>query len=229
MIRPDRRTNTTQLRVLTASQNVLHRADGSAKFDFGDTSVLVSVVGPIEVPLRDERLDEATVEVVVRPADNYPSTKEKLIETLLQSAFEPMILGGMMPRTLLQIVVQLIKDDGSVLSAAVNAITLALLDAGVPIKYLAASLTCMVDKHTQALTLDPTAAELENASSVHTFAFDNSQGPPHVLLSDSTGIFSEEQYFTSHDACYKATEAVHAFLRASVTSKKEKEQLLATE
>lgn len=33
--RPDRRTDSNQLRQFTAAQNVLHQADGSARFDIG--------------------------------------------------------------------------------------------------------------------------------------------------------------------------------------------------
>lgn len=134
--RPDRRTSYSQLRSLAASQNILTQADGSAKFELGmgcslkerggtelivilvlwkgETCVLASVVGPVDVSIRDEKLDEATVEVVVRPASGVPGTKEKLVETTLRTSLESVILGGMMPRTLIQIVVQILKDDGSV-------------------------------------------------------------------------------------------------------------------
>lgn len=126
----------------------------------GSTSVMCSVSGPVEVQIRDEKLDEATVEVVVRPAKGFQTTKEKLMESMLRTAFEPVILGGMMPRTLVQIVVQIIKDDGCVLAAAVNAITIALLDAGIPMKHMAAAITVMIDQENE-LVLDPTAIELE--------------------------------------------------------------------
>ncbi|CEG69322.1 hypothetical protein RMATCC62417_05415 [Rhizopus microsporus] len=222
MTRPDRRTENTQLRTFSATQNVLHRADGSARFDLGATSVICSVSGPMEVPLRDEKLDEATVEVVVRPSSGIASTKEKLIENTLRTTFEPIILGGMMPRTLVQIVVQIIKDDGSVIAAAVNAIALALLDTGIPLKYMAASVTCMIDK-TNNIILDPTAAELENAKSVHTFAFDNTPRTTTVLLSDSSGVFSEEEYIECYDLCHQAVGQVHSFIRTAVEAKKQKE------
>ncbi|KAI8145329.1 ribosomal protein S5 domain 2-type protein [Fennellomyces sp. T-0311] len=220
--RSDRRTEYTQLRAFSASQNVLNQADGSAKFDLGETSVLVSVVGPVEVPLRDEKMDEATVEVVVRPAVGVATTTEKLQEQLLRTAIEPAILGGMMPRTLVQIVVQIVKDDGSVLAAAVNGITLALLDAGIPMKFMTAAVTCMIDGSSNVV-MDPTKEELENAVSVHTFAFDNLSTTAHVLLSDSSGQFSQEQYFECHDGCYEAADKVQGFLRVAVESKKQKE------
>jgi exosome complex component RRP46 len=122
--RPDRRDDNSQLRAFSASQNILNRADGSSKFEFGkvnlltftthshttrflysfiktigSTSVICSVSGPIDVQIRDEKLDEATVEVVVRPFKGVPTTKEKLMESILRSTFEPVILGGMMPCT----------------------------------------------------------------------------------------------------------------------------------
>ncbi|KAG0772506.1 hypothetical protein G6F22_015684 [Rhizopus arrhizus] len=191
--RPDRRADNKQTRTLSASQNILSRADGSAKFEFGTTSVICSVSGPVEVQMRDEKLDEATVEVIVRPAKGVRATKEKLIENTLRTTFEPIILGGMMPRTLVQITVQVTKDDGSVLAASINAIALALLDAGIPLKYMAAAVTCMFDSKTCEVVLDPTAVELQNSKSVHTFAFDNTRKTSNVLLSDSDGIFNEAE------------------------------------
>ncbi|SAM04316.1 hypothetical protein [Absidia glauca] len=221
--RLDQRADSTELRALSSSQNVLNRADGSARFSFGETSVIVSVCGPMDVSLRDEKLDEATVEVVVRPATGYAQTPEKLLEDTLRSTFEPIILSGMMPRTLIEIVVQIEKDDGSVLSAAVNGIGLALLDAGLPMKYMPASVTCMVDKSTDEIMVDPTAQELENAASSHIFAFDSTSSKSHVLLSNSIGQFSEQQYFACHDLCFEAVDKIQGFLRVSIESKKEKE------
>ncbi|KAI9478135.1 MAG: ribosomal protein S5 domain 2-type protein [Benjaminiella poitrasii] len=222
--RPDQRTDNTQIRAFSASQNILNRADGSSKFEFGSTSVICSVSGPMDIQLRDEKLDEATVDIVVRPAKGVPATREKLMENMLRTAFEPIILAGMMPRTLVQIVVQILKDDGSVMAAAINAITLALLDAGIPMKQLAGAITLMIDQKTNELVLDPTLAELENAKSTHTFAFDNTHKKPFVLLSDSDGVFSEQEYFLCHDLAFEAIEKVHGFIRMAVESKKEKEQ-----
>ncbi|KAI8981560.1 ribosomal protein S5 domain 2-type protein [Pilobolus umbonatus] len=221
--RPDRRVDNTQLRQLSASQNILNRADGSSKFELGSTAVIASVNGPIEVSLRDEKLDEATVEIIVKPAVGMSSIKEKLMESVLGTAFKPVILGGMMPRTLIQIVVQITKDDGCALAACINAITLALLDAGIPMKYMIASTTCIIDK-TKEVVLDPTMAELENSVSVHTFAFDNAKPSPHSILFDSDGVFSEEEFSACYELCSQAVEQIHGFLRTAVEAKKEKEQ-----
>jgi exosome complex component RRP46 len=118
------------------------------------------VIGPAEVKLRDEKMDEATVEVIVRPAVGFPSTKDKLLERALRQTVEPTILAGMMPRTLIQIVVQIVQEDGNMLSTAVNAISLAMLDAGLPMNSLAAAVSAIIDPEGNLL-LDPNSKELE--------------------------------------------------------------------
>lgn len=72
------------------------------------------MVGPAEVKIRDEQLDKATVEVVARPLVGLPSVKDKAREQNIRETLEPILLSGLHPRTLIQIVVQTMKDDGCV-------------------------------------------------------------------------------------------------------------------
>lgn len=51
-----------------ATLSPLHRADGSATFSENGYTVIGAVNGPIEVQRRDELPEEATVDVIVRPA-----------------------------------------------------------------------------------------------------------------------------------------------------------------
>ncbi|KAF9277339.1 ribosomal protein S5 domain 2-type protein [Linnemannia elongata] len=238
MSRLDRtRTSAHQLRPFFSSQNLLNRADGSAQFDFGESSVMCSVVGPAEVKLRDEKLDKATIEVVVRPLVGLPGIKDKAREQAIRETLEPLILSGLHPRTGIQIVIQTMKDDGSILATAFNATILALLDAGIPLKSILGAVTCIVDAETNQILLDPTTQELANAKSTHTFVFDNKSSITSdskqedkeavevaTLYSDSTGLFSEEEYFECAQICYKAVQAVHGFIRTAVQKKLEKEQ-----
>ncbi|KAF9909820.1 Exosome component 5 [Linnemannia zychae] len=235
MSRLDRtRTSAHQLRPFFSSQNLLNRADGSAQFDFGESSVMCSVVGPAEVKLRDEKLDKATIEVVVRPLVGLPGIKDKAREQAIRETLEPLVLSGLHPRTGIQIVIQTMKDDGSILATSFNATILALLDAGIPLKSILGAVTCIIDNETNQILLDPTTEELANAKSTHTFVFDNkssitTQGEEEstvdaaTLYSDSTGLFSEEEYFECAQICYKAVQAVHGFIRTAVQKKLEKE------
>jgi exosome complex component RRP46 len=51
-----------------ASLSHLHRADGSATYSQNGYSIIGAVNGPIEVGRRDELPEEATIDVIVRPA-----------------------------------------------------------------------------------------------------------------------------------------------------------------
>lgn len=52
----------------TLETSVLSQVDGSATWQQGQTKVIASVSGPIEVKARDEVPTAATLDLVVRPA-----------------------------------------------------------------------------------------------------------------------------------------------------------------
>jgi len=64
----------------------LQHADGSARFSQGATSVLCSVVGPTEVKPRNELLDRAFIEVIVKPAHGLPSNRKGFWTFVSQSS-----------------------------------------------------------------------------------------------------------------------------------------------
>ena len=84
------------------------------QFLLGGSSVMCSVVGPTEVKIRDEKLDKATIDIVARPLVGLPGIKDKALEQNIRETLEPLILSGLHPRTMIQLVVQTMKDDGSV-------------------------------------------------------------------------------------------------------------------
>lgn len=47
------------------------------------------------------------------------------------------------------------------IAASLNAMSLALVDAGVPMKFMIASMSCMIDRTTKEIVMDPTTKELE--------------------------------------------------------------------
>ncbi|KAJ1735107.1 exosome non-catalytic core subunit rrp46 [Coemansia biformis] len=223
MTRPDRR-DAGQIRALHCVLGQLSRADGSAQFAAGDSSVLCGVYGPVDVRVYDEKLDRAHIEVKLRPATGLPNTKDKWTESVIRSTFEREILCHLHPRTLVQINVQVRQDDGAVEAAAINAATLALVDAGIPLRTMVAAATCAVLPG-GAIVVDPTLEEAAGAQSVHTFAFggDTAGGPLHV---DSRGDFAMDEYNACYDICATTAERVLAFMRSAVEGKIAKEALL---
>jgi exosome complex component RRP46 len=155
-----------QFRPLKCEQGVLKQADGSARFMHGHTSVMTAVFGPMECARTSQELvDGSYVEVVFNAAVDDDSQKNKEYSEVLRRTFAPVVLRSLHPRTLLRIVVQVIKDDGAVLAAATNSVCMALMDAGFPMKTFAVGVSCLVSP--KALTLDPTLTE-ERAGGVRT-------------------------------------------------------------
>ncbi|ORY00697.1 ribosomal protein S5 domain 2-like protein [Basidiobolus meristosporus CBS 931.73] len=231
-----------EIRPLYCSQGLLNRADGSARFEhgpfqyppsrrvffnthpfhsLGKSAVLCGINGPMEVRLTQEKLDKATLEVVFRPMIGLPSTREKKYEAVIRRTFENAILTGLHPRTLIQLNVQILWDDGCALATAINAVTLALIDAGIPSKSIIAASTCLITDAGE-LIVDPTAKELEAPhSSLHTFAFDSAT--QEAVFSESIGSYTEEEYFRCLDICSAASVKVQGFLRTALEKKLEKE------
>ncbi|BEI80702.1 hypothetical protein CcaverHIS002_0112310 [Cutaneotrichosporon cavernicola] len=85
----------------------LDRADGSGRFEFGPAAAaLASFTGPIEVRIRDERIDGATLEVIHRPLDGIGATPSRALEDALRASFTPILALNRFPRSLVQLVVQ---------------------------------------------------------------------------------------------------------------------------
>ncbi|KAH7377803.1 hypothetical protein BKA66DRAFT_467254 [Pyrenochaeta sp. MPI-SDFR-AT-0127] len=197
----------------------LNRADGSATYTHNGYSIIGAVNGPIEVQRRDEQPEEATIEVNVRPAFGVGSPKERHLETLLYNTLRSVILTRLIPRTLVQITLQvrsLPEEDTStgintsltILPHLLHTALLTLLSASIPLRTILTSVLIAIpssapqDSPSTPL-LSPTANELLRAKpikSVHVFAF---SGDRRLLLNESDGKFSYEEWA---EACEKAEE-----------------------
>ena len=86
-------------------------------------------------------------------------TQDRLYEKILGQIAGSLILANLYPKTVIKITCQIMSQDGSILSAAINAMILALLDSGLPMKSTCCAVTCIINKDGD-LVLDPTALEL---------------------------------------------------------------------
>ncbi|KAJ3285708.1 Exosome component 5 [Rhizoclosmatium sp. JEL0117] len=216
-MRSNGRTDEHQLRPLSASFGVLSRADGSSRFGFGTTEVLASVFGPKEVRIRDEKIDSATLQISVRPLNGLSGPLHRLAERQLRDLIEAAVLASIHPRSAIQVTIQVTGDDGCFMSAAVNAASLALLDAGVAQRHLLASVTLAFDPN-GTLLLDPSLKELETAKSVHTFTFSNSSDAVIAGVS-SEGVYSQDEYKQACTVAQQACATIHSFYRKTMEQK----------
>ncbi|KAG7379094.1 Exosome component 5 [Phytophthora pseudosyringae] len=192
-----------ELRPFASEQGALFRADGSARMSHGSSTVLAAVYGPGQARnWRAEKPDKATLDVCFKLEKGIMTSKEKEYEQIIRETFTPVVLTDSFPRAVISIV--------HLLAVAINAVGLALMDAGVPMISVVTATSCSIFDDGN-LYLDPTSAEEEEAVSWVTTA--RSSTSDGVLTCITNGLLSEEQYFACSEACQRASESVAAFFR----------------
>lgn len=69
------------------------------------------------------------------------------LSAFIRQTFEPVILTSQFPRSQIDIYLQIFQNDGGVLQCCINAATLALIDAGIPMMdYVCACSVGCIDK-----------------------------------------------------------------------------------
>lgn len=247
--RPDGRSSNSILRPFAAQVSCLSRADGSCKFSSGSTTILAAVFGPAAPRIASRgRNDQAIVAVVFKYASKMSSassvshylpgygSKEREIERFLGDALQGCVDTHHYPRTIIEVVLQVINADGSVVSTALNAAVLALMDAGVRMHRIPIGTTCLVKKIDSGLKLifDPTAEEESNreysAIVLATTTTDKNhddtttkEDQVGVICSFTLGSFQLEAFLSCIEGSHRASKAVLAFMRVVEEQKVERE------
>uniref|UniRef100_A0A061RIF6 Exosome complex component RRP41 n=1 Tax=Tetraselmis sp. GSL018 TaxID=582737 RepID=A0A061RIF6_9CHLO len=139
-----------ELRALSAGLGTLESADGSATFQMGNTKVMASVFGPRETVLRSQEVhDRATLscECAMAPfstgGDRRRRGKSDRLATeltmVVRETLKEVVLLELLPRSQIDVCVQVLQADGGVRGACLNAAMLALVDAGIPCRDLLAA------------------------------------------------------------------------------------------
>ena len=149
-----------EVRALGAKLGVLAGADGSAVYEMGNTRALAAVRGPREPARRsDAHPDRGTVRVAYavapfaagerrrRRARGDRATTE--LALAVRRTLEEAVMLELLPRSVIDVTVEVLGADGGARCCAINAAALALADAGVPLRD---SLACC-----SAVVLDGTA------------------------------------------------------------------------
>lgn len=115
------------------------------------------------------------------------------------------------------------------LSNGINATSLALIDAGIPLIGIATAVSIAILQSGQ-LVLNPTMQVLgpsndsDLVESTHTIAYElKSNQVTRLLLCESTGKFTEDQLFECLEKAAEACLAVHKTFRKAVTHKIQKD------
>lgn len=138
-----------EMRPLKIEAGILNNADGSAYLELGDNKAIASVYGPREMhPKHLQRTDRAvlrcrynmapfSVEDRKRPG---PSRRSKEISKVAREALEPAVFLKRYPRAVIDVSMELLQSSAGTRTAGITAASVALSDAGIPMKDLVASL-----------------------------------------------------------------------------------------
>ncbi len=163
--RSDGRKN-SELRPMSAKIGVVPNADGSAMFAFGKTIAIAAVYGPRQLhPQHMQNPAQGILRV------NYdllsfsvgdrkkpgPSRRSQEISKVTEWALRPVLELGEFPNTVVDVQIYIIQADAGTRTAGINAASLALAHAGVPMKNLVCSVA--VGKQDKELIVDLTKEE----------------------------------------------------------------------
>ncbi len=155
-----------QVRPIKIEVGVLARADGSCYIEMGGNKIIAAVYGPREVHPR--HLQEVT-RAIVRYRYNMasfsveerkrpgPDRRSYELSKVSREALEPVILTSYFPRSVIDVFVEVLQADAGTRTAGINAASVALADAGIPMKSMISA--CAAGKVADTLVLDPMKEE----------------------------------------------------------------------
>lgn len=150
-----------ELRPIKIEVGVLERADGSAYIEWGENKILAAVYGPREVfpkHLQDAgkaivraRYNMAAFSVDERKRPG-PDRRSVELSMVISNALESVVLAEQFPRTSIDVFIEVLQSDAGTRIAGLTAASVALVDAGIPMRDLIAG--CAAGKVGGQVVLD---------------------------------------------------------------------------
>lgn len=122
--------------------NLIAAADASCMYSIGDTRVLCSLYGPMDCKFRHTRTSALKFDITIRTPSGVPSAAEQHIENIATDVCQRLISVDNYPHLQLGVSIEIISDDGSLLSAILNSFVIAAIDLGMLHRSIALSVSC---------------------------------------------------------------------------------------
>lgn len=213
-----------ELRPIKIEANVLKRADGSCYLEMGKNKVIAAVYGPREVHPRHLQdpskaiiryrynMAPFSVEERKRPG---PDRRSIEISKVSKEAFEAVIMKELFPRSAIDIFVEVLQADAGSRTACLNAASVALVDAGVPMKGIITSVA--VGKADGQLVLDPMKEEDNFGEADIPFAFLIRGGKiESITLLQMDGCMTKEEIKQAIELAKKGALKIYEMQREAI-------------
>ncbi len=134
-----------ELRPIKIEAGVLKRADGSAYVEWGKNKILAAVYGPREAhPRHLQKSNKAIVQVRYNMAPFSvgdrkrpgPDRRSVEISKITSEALEHVVMTELFPRSSIDVFIEVLQANAGTRCAGLTAASVALADAGIPMKDL---------------------------------------------------------------------------------------------
>jgi exosome complex component RRP41 len=150
-----------ELRPVKLEVGVLPNADGSAYLEQGKNKILVGVYSPKEahprhIAMQDRAVIQCRYHMAPFSVDERkspaPSRRDVELSKVIREALEPAIFLEYYPKTAIQVYIEILQADGGTRCAGITTASLALADAGIPMRDLVVA--CAAGKADGKLIVD---------------------------------------------------------------------------
>ena len=213
-----------ELRPIKLEVGILDKADGSAYIEHGKNKILAAVYGPREahpkhIALADRavircRYHMASFSVEERKSP-APSRRELELSKVIRESLEPSIMSEYFPRATIDLFIEVLQADAGTRCAGITAASLALADAGIPMRELVAG--CAAGKIEGKVVLDLSDIEDKQGEADLPVALMPKSNVISLLQMD--GSLSEDEFKEALDMSTGACRKIYEMQRDALRQK----------
>lgn len=219
-LRLDRR-KVDELRPIKIVAGVLKRADGSAYIEWGENKILAAIYGPREVhPKHLQKPAKAIVQCRYNMAPFSvsdrkrpgPDRRSREISKIISEAFTNVVFVEQYPRTTVDVFIEVLQANAGTRCAGLTAASVALADAGIPMRDFITS--CAVGKVCDTIILDPSKEEDNNGQADMPFAI--IPRTQEIVLLQMDGNLSYEEFERALELARKTCDEIYQIQKESL-------------
>ncbi len=213
-----------ELRPLKLEVGILDKANGSAYIEHGRNKILAGVFGPREaqprhIALADRAVLRCRYHMAPFSTDERkspaPSRRELELSKVVREALEPSIMSEYFPRATIDIFIEVLQADAGTRCAGITAASLALADAGIPMRELVAA--CAAGKVDGKVALDLSDIEDKKGDADLPVAFMPKSNAIGLLQMD--GSMTEDELKQALDMAVDACKKIYEMQREALRQK----------
>ncbi|MBI2530097.1 MAG: exosome complex exonuclease Rrp41 [Candidatus Diapherotrites archaeon] len=216
-----------ELRAIKIEAGVLPRADGSAYLEWGQNKVLAAVYGPREViPKHHANPYKAIVRYAYRMAsfsvperkNPRPGRRELEISKVSGEALEKAIFLERFPNTAIDVFVEVLDSNAGTRIAALTAASVALADAGIPMRDMVSGVAIGKISGNLVLDLNKHEEDAPDAVDMPLAVLPNSE---EIVLLQMDGLLKRSDWENAFELGMTGCKKVYELQKAALKKKYE--------